>query len=376
MDEAWQNWMRRALALAQRAWGDTHPNPLVGALIVENDRVVAEGWHERAGGPHAEINALRALGRPPRKGASLVVTLEPCSTQGRTGACTEAILKAGGIARVIAGATDLSRAHAGNGFDVLRTGGIDVVTGVLAGECADLNLIFNHWAAHSRTFVALKTASTLDGRIATRAGQSRWITGPEARADVMRWRRYFPAIASSAVSVMADDARLTSRCADGAAEWCPAARFVFDRSLRLAEAIAKGRKLRVFEDAFAGRTTVVSSNAMEHSAQAAVLRRHGAALLFLPTENDSVFFETFKRHCADTGLTGVWVEGGAKFLGAWLRARTADYLFHYTAPVVMGDAQALPAFEGKECPSLADATVLHEVRRTSLGNDTLTRGRF
>ena len=368
--------MRRAIALAQRAWGDTHPNPLVGALIIEGDRIVAEGWHERAGGPHAEINALRALGRPPRKGATLVVTLEPCSTHGRTGACTETILKAGGIARVIAGATDVSPAHAGNGFAVLRAGGIEVVQGVLAEECADLNLVFNHWAVHARPFIALKTASTLDGRIATRTGQSRWITGPEARADVMRWRRYFPAIASSAVSVLADDARLTSRSADATAEWCPAARFVFDRSLRLAGALAEGRRLHVFEDAFANRTTVVSSKAMEQSAEAAALRQRGVALLFLPAENDGVFFDAFKRHCTGMGLIGVWVEGGGKFLGAWVRARAADYLFHYTAPLVLGDAQALPTFTGGECLSLADAVALHDVRRAVLGNDTLTRGHF
>ncbi|MDR2863781.1 MAG: bifunctional diaminohydroxyphosphoribosylaminopyrimidine deaminase/5-amino-6-(5-phosphoribosylamino)uracil reductase RibD, partial [Puniceicoccales bacterium] len=193
MEDDYQNWMRRALTLAKRAWGNTHPNPHVGALIVESGVIVAEGWHERAGDAHAEINTLRALGRRPKPGATLVVTLEPCSTHGRTGACTTALLDAG-ISRVVAGTADPFPAHCGRGFALLREAGVEVVSGVLAGECADLNLIFNHRVTHGEPLVALKTATTLDGRIATRTGQSQWITGPEARADVMRWRRYFPAI--------------------------------------------------------------------------------------------------------------------------------------------------------------------------------------
>ena len=141
--------MRRAIDLAQRAWGRTHPNPMVGAVLVEDGQVTAEGFHEKDGGPHAERIALSSLMRNPIPGATLYVTLEPCSTAGRTGACTDAILSAG-IRRVVVGAVDPNPAHAGKGLDILRAAGIEVVTGVLGEECADLNLIYNHWIAKGR----------------------------------------------------------------------------------------------------------------------------------------------------------------------------------------------------------------------------------
>ena len=154
-------YMRRALELARRAWGDTHPNPMVGALIVEKDSVVAEGWHEKTGGPHAEINALRALGRKPSPEAVLYVTLEPCSTHGRTPPCTTAIIEAG-IKQVVIGATDPNPAHAGQACALLRAAGVEVTTGILAEECADLNLIFNHWITTGRPLFAAKSGVTLE----------------------------------------------------------------------------------------------------------------------------------------------------------------------------------------------------------------------
>ena len=168
--------MRRAIGLARRAWGATHPNPMVGCVLVENGEVTSGGFHEKDGGPHAERVALSSLMRNPRPGATLYVTMEPCSTAGRTGACTDAII-ASGIRRVVVGATDPNPAHAGRGFEVLRRAGIEVTTGVLADECSDLNLIFNHVITTGGPLVAAKVATTIDGRIATRSGDSQWITG-------------------------------------------------------------------------------------------------------------------------------------------------------------------------------------------------------
>jgi len=221
--------MRRALELARQGWGETHPNPMVGALIVEEGRIVAEGYHAQDGGPHAERLALLARGKPPRPGAIMYVTLEPCSTPGRTGACTDAIIAAG-FKHVVVGATDPNPAHAGKGFEVLRSAGIEVTSGVLETECSDLNLIFNHWVVKGTPLIAAKSAVTLDGRMACRTGESKWITGEQARADVHRWRRLFPAIAVGAGTVMKDNPRLTARMA-GVEEWCPI-RFVFDGLLR------------------------------------------------------------------------------------------------------------------------------------------------
>src|SRR3972149_4946205 len=159
-----EHFMRRALAVARQGWGATHPNPMVGAILVEDGEVVAEGFHARTGEPHAEIMVLRNLGRLPRAGATLYVTLEPCSTQGRTGACTSAITAAG-LRYVGAGAPAPNPAHAGRGFEVLRAAGIDVTAGVLAEECADLNLLFNHWMTKQTPLLAAKAAVTLDGKI-------------------------------------------------------------------------------------------------------------------------------------------------------------------------------------------------------------------
>ncbi|MDR1817179.1 MAG: dihydrofolate reductase family protein [Puniceicoccales bacterium] len=420
--------MRRAIALARRAWGHTHPNPHVGAVIVENGKIAAEGWHERAGDAHAEINALRALGRPPAADATLVVTLEPCSTRGRTGACTDAIFAAG-IRRVVAGATDPFPAHAGRGFALLRAAGVEVINGVLAADCADLNLIFNHrcaaeaatagegkcCAAHSWAdvaaaagdappvvppFIALKTAATLDGRIATRRGASQWLTGSAARADVARWRHYFPAIATSAATVLADNPRLTARVA-GEPEWCPR-RFILDRSGRLPPLLAEARRagrptgLRVFDDPFAaaqttlvtaaGRDAAGTAGAIAAAAGAECCAGHAGAVWTLPREN---FLAAFHRRCAREGVAGVYVEGGGRFLGAWLDAGLADYLFYYTAPKILADADALPAFAGTAERALsatggaagaAPAFVLRDVRRElfagddAAGDDLLTRG--
>src|SRR5436190_14230412 len=152
-----EQFMRRAIAVARSVWGTTHPNPMVGALIVEDGHIVAEGATAPDGGPHAERLALLARGKTPRPGATMYVTLEPCSTAGRTGACTDAII-ASGIKRVIIGATDPNPAHAGHGFEVLRAAGIEVITGVLAQQCEDLNLVFNHWITRGEPLIAAKVA--------------------------------------------------------------------------------------------------------------------------------------------------------------------------------------------------------------------------
>ena len=176
--------------------GNTHPNPMVGAVIVEQDQVVATGYHKAAGKDHAEVDALRNLGRQPASDAVLYVTLEPCCTHGRTPPCTEAILDAG-IRQVYIGTSDPNPKVAGQGIQQLREAGVEVHSGkLLEKQCRDLNLIYNHWISNSLSpLLAGKVATTLDGFTATRDKQSKWITSEQARQDVMRWRRLFPAIA-------------------------------------------------------------------------------------------------------------------------------------------------------------------------------------
>lgn len=360
--------MQRALDVARRGWGATHPNPMVGALIVEDGRVMAEGAHAQDGGPHAERLALLALGHKPRAGATLYVTLEPCSTAGRTGACTDAIIGAG-IKRVVVGAADPNPAHAGRGFEVLRAAGVEVVTGVLERECADLNLIFNHWITRDTPLLAAKSAITLDGRIATRSGDSQWITGEAARANVMRWRRLFPAIAVGAGTVMADNPRLTARCA-GEEEWCPW-RFVFDGLLRT---VADRAMPSVYTDRFHERTIVVTT---PHSGMgyARKLKEMGVQVWILPSATQRVPIAEFRKRCVEEKITGVYFEGGAQLVSQLLQDRQLDYLFIYQAPLFLGDDRAKPVLNGLRSEKLGNAVRLADVRHEHFGDDVLTRGR-
>src|SRR5690242_15875691 len=184
------DFMRLALQLARRGYGTTSPNPMVGAVLVKGGQIIGRGWHWRAGEAHAEIEALhdaQKRGNNPR-GATLYVTLEPCCTHGRTPPCTEAIIAAG-IKRVVVGATDPNPKHAGKGLKILKKAGIKLVHGVLADECTRLNEAFNHWIVNDTPLVTVKAAMTLDGKIATASGESKWITGDQARAHGMKLRQ-------------------------------------------------------------------------------------------------------------------------------------------------------------------------------------------
>lgn len=361
--------MRRALELARRGWGDTHPNPMVGALIAEDGRVVAEGWHAQDGGAHAEKAALAALGRAPKPDATLYVTLEPCSTAGRTGACTEAILTAG-VRRVVVGATDPNPVHAGRGLERLRAAGVAVTAGVLERECADLNLIFNHWITTGGPLLAAKVAASLDGKIACRTGESQWITGEAARADVHRWRRLFPGIAVGARTVLKDNPRLTVRL-PGEPERCPW-RFVFDGLLRT---VVDRGAARVFTDEWREKTIVVTT---PHGGLGYVrkLREQGIKVWCLDSTSHRVPFAAFRKKCTEEKISGVYVEGGAQLVSELVRARELDYLFSYRAPLLLADDKAKSIFHGLRPERPEQGVRLAEVRHEIFGDDSLMRGRL
>jgi len=358
--------MSRALERAQQAWGQTHPNPMVGAVIVENGEIVAEGWHCAAGQDHAEVAALKALGRKPSAGASIYVTLEPCSTCGRTGACTDAIIEAG-ITRVVVGAQDPNPVHAGRGLNILREAGIEVVEGVLSAECTDLNLIFNHWITQNTPFIAAKMAITLDGKFAAASGHSQWVTGELARADVMRWRRYFPAIAVSAATVLQDDPSLTSRI--GQAVWYPK-RFVFDRELKTLDSTPLPQ---IYTDAYAENTIVLCSEAaLAESKERA--EQCGLTLWSLPEVNGHLDWNAFRARCVQAGICGVYVEVGPILATGLIEGQLADYLFVYQAPKLMSDASSPGIGSFRNSQSMDEVFSLRDLRFASLGDDRLTRG--
>lgn len=361
--------MQRALVLARRAWGETTPNPMVGAVIVERGKVVAEGWHARDGAAHAERLALNALGKKTARGATLYTTLEPCSTAGRTGACSEAII-ATKLKRVVIGALDPNPAHAGRAVGMLEAAGIEVTTGVAEAECTDLNLIYNHWITTGLPMIAAKTAITIDGQIATRNGDSQWITNEASRADVHRWRRLFPAIAVGAMTVLADNPKLTSRMAD-AAEWCPL-RFVFDGLLRT---VVDRNMPKVYTDEYRDRTIVVTT---PHGGLGYVrkLENLGIKVWVIPSDSQRVAFVEFKRRCAAEKISGVYVEGGARLIGNLLREQELDYLFNYRAPILFADQKSRAGFTGLRTEKIADAVRLSEVRHGNFGDDQLMRGRL
>ncbi|HEU0016211.1 MAG TPA: bifunctional diaminohydroxyphosphoribosylaminopyrimidine deaminase/5-amino-6-(5-phosphoribosylamino)uracil reductase RibD [Longimicrobium sp.] len=348
-------WMRRAIELAGGGWGRVAPNPLVGCVLVRDGRVVGEGWHREYGGPHAEVEALRAAGDAAR-GATAYVSLEPCSHWGKTPPCTDA-LKAAGVARVVFGAHDPNPKAAGGG-DVLRAAGVEVLGGIEEPAARDGNAVFFH--AHSpmgaeRPFVALKLALSLDARIADAGGRSVWITGEEARAEVHRLRAGFDAVAVGVGTALADDPQLTVR---GAVQpRIPPARVVFDRALRLppegqlARTAGDVPVLAVCEpDAPADRRQTLEVEGVRVVAAAG-----------LPAQ---------LRALQEAGVQSLFVEGGSVLASALLAAEVVDRMYLFYAPVLIGPGGASP-FAGIPDAALADARRWRQLDTQSFGPDTL-----
>ena len=355
--------LRQALQLAKKAWGDTHPNPMVGCVLVEDGEVVAEGFHARAGEQHAEIMALGHLGRSPKPGAALYVTLEPCSTHGRTPPCLDAILEAG-IKLVVVGAHDPNPDHAGKGLEHLRNAGIEVIEadGETASDCLDLNLIFNHHVVTGETFFALKLAVTSNGKLAEASGTTSPVTGPEARADVMLWRRLFPAIAVGAGTVKVDNPKLTARFPES--EWCPR-RIILDG--RLSSVPEDGDLPLVYSDEHRARTIVVTFPGSSPSRRE-LLVEAGVSCRELPADSTGQFsFADLKALCSFEGLTGVYFEGGSNVAHGLLAEDALDYLFWYESPKNFENQDA------PEAPPLSSFS-LSQKRIIRFGADLLTHG--
>lgn len=361
-------YMAQAVELARRSWGQTHPNPMVGALIVEDREVVAEGWHKGPGQAHAEVDALLALGREPSLDATLYVTLEPCCTQGRTGPCTQAIIDSG-IRKVVIGAVDPNPDHAGRGLEILSKAGIEVLQGILEEECADLNLIFNHWITMGEPLIAAKLAMTLDGKFAAASGHSQWVTGEQAREDVMQWRRYFPAIAVGANTVLQDKPSLTSRI--GGTVFCPT-RFVFDRYLKT---IAGTELPKLYSDDFKAQTIVLCL-ASADADRKALATEIGLQLWELPEERGHLDWTAFRARCAKEGICGVYLECGPSLATEIIEARKADYFFVYKAAKFMADSTAKGIGSERQTTSMGEAFQLEDLHHEILGEDVLTRGRL
>ncbi len=349
--------MERALVAAKKGLGRTQPNPAVGAVVARGARLIAEGHHVRAGSDHAEIVALRRA-KNSAKGATLYSTLEPCNQAGRTGPCTEAILQAG-VKRVVIGTLDPNPKVSGRGVRRLRSAGLEVEVGVLEASCKALNEAYNHAIVAGRPFVVWKLATSLDGRIATRTGESQWITSDKARARGRALRARLDSIAVGVETVIADDPRLTARIKGAQGPL----RVVFDSQARLPP------KSKLVQSAENVATYLVTTRA----APAARLRRLEAAglkiLAMKKTRNGRVDLQAALTALHGEGVLGMLLEGGATLAGAFVEAGLVDKVVAYVAPVLIGGEGAKNALGGRGVGRLSDALRVERVEHTVIGDD-------
>ncbi len=351
-------WMNRALRLAARGEGCTRPNPPVGAVVVRNGKEIGAGYHERAGAPHAEVQALAQAGVGAR-GSRLFATLEPCSTRGRTGPCTEAILQAG-IAEVVVAVLDPNPNHRGRGLTLLRQAGLAVVKGVGAERAQALIAPFETWLRCGRPHVTLKMAMTLDGRIGDRSGRSRWITGARARAQVAQWRRKADALLVGSRTVQLDNPGLRS---DGANElW----RVIVDSRGRLPLAA------RVLSDEWREHTLVATTRACPNSVREAY-RATGARVEVMPARRGRVSLSALLRLLGDRGWLHVLCEGGGELAAELVREDLVDEHLFFVAPRFLGGG-GLPVLGGPGWPFPA-APTLRFVETRRIGEDIMMRAR-
>jgi diaminohydroxyphosphoribosylaminopyrimidine deaminase/5-amino-6-(5-phosphoribosylamino)uracil reductase len=359
--------MRLALGLARRGHGATSPNPMVGAVLVKGGKIIGRGWHHQAGGPHAEIEALRDAqrrGHSP-KGATLYVTLEPCCTHGRTPPCTDAIIAAG-IKRVATGATDPNPRHAGRGFKILKRAGIGVVHGILAGECARLNEAFNHWIVRRTPFVTVKAAMTLDGKIATAGGESKWITGEKARAQGMKLRRGSDAILAGVNTILADDPSLTFRSAKGEGRSTKENRL---RRIVLDSVARTPLTAKVVNDKFAALTTIVVGKNAPKKRVAALAKR--VNVLVAPVTRSKIDLRWLLKRLGAENVTSLLVEGGGEVNASFLLGGLAQRVAFFYAPKILGGRDARKAVAGEGAKSLAEIVQLRDVEWRKLGEDLM-----
>lgn len=364
--------MARALALAERGRGGVAPNPRVGAVLVRDGAIVAEGWHKVYGGPHAEVECLRDAEAKDVKaaGATMYVTLEPCNHFGKTPPCSRTLLEAG-LARVVVGCLD-PNPEAGGGAELLRQGGVAVTVGVLEQECRDAVADFVTWKTLGRPFVTLKLAMTLDGRIATRMGDSGWVSGEDSRARVHAMRAASQAVMVGGGTLYTDDPQLTHRGVTGklAANPQPLA-VVVTRRLPEAEA-----PLKLLTDR--PQELVILTDAVNVTGLTAErLSARGVRVWGLPMGSNRTLdlLPGLVRLREEANVYALLCEGGGGLAGSLLIQGLADELALFYAPKLLGDAEGLPAFRGRDIAHMADAAAFRFTATERCGDDLLVTAR-
>jgi diaminohydroxyphosphoribosylaminopyrimidine deaminase/5-amino-6-(5-phosphoribosylamino)uracil reductase len=338
--------LARAIELAAQGLGRVNPNPVVGAVVVRDGAVLGEGWHDEFGGPHAEINAIRACGDAELTGATLYVSLEPCCHHGKTPPCTEAIVAAG-IGRVVVASDDPSEAGSGRGLGMLRDEGVEVVVadGDLAQRARLANQAFRKHARTGRPWVLFKSAMTLDGKVATPAGDSKWISGEESRALAHRWRASVDAVAVGIGTALTDDPQLTARV-EGVHR--QPRRVVFDSLARLplhSQLVSAASGIPLI---------VVVSRAASHG-ETAALEVAGAEVIVATGENEPARVRSALDQLGAMDIAAVLLEGGPHLAGAFLDAGEIEEVRLFLAPILLGGRSARDPLEGEGVERIADA---------------------
>lgn len=353
--------MRRAIHLAKKGCGYTNPNPMVGAVIVKDGKIIGEGYHEKIGGLHAERNALKNCTEDP-KGAEIYVTLEPCCHYGKTPPCTQALIEAG-IRKVYVGNTDPNPKVDGGGIKILKEHGIEVETGILSEECRQINDIFFHYIQNEIPYIALKYAMTLDGKIATATGESKWITGETAREHVHKLRHRYAAIMAGIGTVLADDPMLNARIENGN----DPIRVICDSNLRIPE------DSQIVKTAKQIKTIIATVSDDEEKIKR--LEENGCQIIKNAPQNGKVDIKELLKQLRGMEIDSVLVEGGGILNESLIQNDCVHKVYAYIAPKLFGGEKAKTPVEGEGIHKISDAIIFDELKATPLGRDILLEGK-
>jgi diaminohydroxyphosphoribosylaminopyrimidine deaminase/5-amino-6-(5-phosphoribosylamino)uracil reductase len=355
-----EHWMKRVLRLAEKGRGRTSPNPMVGAFLVKNGEVVGEAYHAKAGEAHAEILAFRQAGEKAR-GATLYLNLEPCAHYGRTPPCAPAVIEAK-VKRAVIGMKDPNPLVNGRGLRILRKAGLDVKLGVLEKECRRLNEAYCKYIIKKEPFVILKAAATLDGKIATREGDSKWISGETSRNFVHRMRDQVDGVVVGIGTILKDDPQLTTRIKKGRDPY----RIILDSRLRIPE------EAKVIGDV--PSKTIIATTELADKDKREYLEKKGVRMIIIDSKRGRVDLKTCLSKLGEMGMTSLMVEGGSQINGSFLDEGLVDKILFFFSPKLIGDREALGIFGGSGKAALKEAIPLQEFNVRRMGEDILIQG--
>jgi diaminohydroxyphosphoribosylaminopyrimidine deaminase/5-amino-6-(5-phosphoribosylamino)uracil reductase len=355
-----EQWMKRVLRLAEKGKGRTSPNPMVGAILVKGDKLVGEGYHAKAGEAHAEVVALQRA-REEARGAILYLNMEPCTHYGKTPPCAPQVIEAG-VKRVIIGMEDPNPLVKGKGVEILKRAGVDVEVGILEKECRRLNEAFCKYILKKEPFVILKVATTLDGKIATRNGDSKWISGEASRRFVHKLRNQVDGVLVGIGTVLKDDPLLTARIRGGRDPY----RIILDSRLKISE------EARVIGTSPSRAIIVTTELAPRDKIER--LEKRGVQILIFGSKEERINLRSCLSKLGEMGMMNLMVEGGSQVNGSFLDEGLIDKLLLFLSPKLIGDHQALGIFGGRGVSNLQEAIALKEIKTRKMGEDMLLEG--